>query len=34
MPIGGRASIQLISEVGKEDFYLKQGFKLIPHDEK
>lgn len=29
---GGRASIQLISEVGKEEFYLKQGFKLIPHE--
>lgn len=32
MPIGGRASIQLISEIGKEDFYIKQGFKLIPHE--
>ena len=28
----GRVSIQLISEKGKEDFYIKQGFKLIPHE--
>lgn len=27
-----RVSIQLIAEIGKEDFYIKQGFKLIPHD--
>lgn len=32
LPKGGRASIQLISEVGKEGFYLKEGFKLIPHE--
>lgn len=32
LPIGGRVSIQLISEIGKEDFYIKQGFKLIPHE--
>ena len=32
VPIGGRVSIQLISEKGKEDFYVKQGFKLIPHE--
>lgn len=32
LSIGGRASIQLISEIGKEEFYLKQGFKLIPHE--
>lgn len=32
MPIGGRSSIQLISEKGKEAFYEKLGFKLIPHD--
>ena len=32
LPIGGRASIQLISEMGKEQFYIKQGFKLIPHE--
>ena len=30
--VGGRVSIQLISEKGKEDFYVKQGFKLIPHE--
>lgn len=29
---GSRVSIQLIAEVGKEDFYIKQGFKLIPHE--
>ncbi|MGN1187866.1 MAG: GNAT family N-acetyltransferase, partial [Lachnospiraceae bacterium] len=29
LPYGSRASIQLISERGKEGFYLKQGFKLI-----
>ena len=32
IPAGGRVSIQLISEKGKEDFYVKQGFKLIPHE--
>ena len=32
VPAGGRVSIQLISEKGKEDFYIKQGFKLIPHE--
>lgn len=31
-PIGGRSSIQLIAEKGKEDFYIKKGFKLIPHE--
>ncbi len=31
-PIGGRSSIQLIAEKGKEGFYTKLGFKLIPHD--
>lgn len=31
-PVGGRSSIQLISEQGKEDFYIKKGFKLIPHE--
>ena len=31
-PIGGRSSVQLIAEKGKEEFYLKKGFKLIPHD--
>lgn len=31
-PIGGRSSVQLISEKGKEAFYIKKGFKLIPHE--
>lgn len=31
-PIGGRSSIQLISEKGKETFYEKRGFKQIPHE--
>lgn len=31
-PIGGRSSIQLIAEKGKELFYEKVGFKRIPHD--
>jgi len=31
-PKGGRPSIQLISEKGKELFYEKMGFKRIPHD--
>ncbi len=31
-PIGGRSSIQLIAEKGKELFYEKAGFKRIPHD--
>lgn len=31
-PEGGRSSIQLIAEPGKEDFYIKKGFKLIPHE--
>lgn len=30
-PIGGRSSIQLIAERGKENFYIKKGFKIIPH---
>ncbi|WMJ88505.1 GNAT family N-acetyltransferase [Anaerocolumna sp. MB42-C2] len=30
-PPGGRASVQLISEKGKESFYEKAGFKKIPH---
>lgn len=29
---GGRASIQLIAEKGKEPFYEKFGFKIIPHE--
>ena len=31
-PIGGRSSIQLIAEKGKEIFYEKLGFKIIPHE--
>lgn len=31
-PIGGRSSIQLIAEKGKEAFYEKVGFKIIPHE--
>lgn len=31
-PVGGRSSIQLIAEKGKEPFYEKLGFKLIPHN--
>ena len=31
-PIGGRSSIQLIAEKGKEAFYEKLGFKIIPHE--
>ncbi len=31
-PAGGRSSIQLIAEKGKEAFYLKRGFKIIPHE--
>ena len=31
-PSGGRSSIQLIAERGKEEFYLKKGFKVIPHE--
>ena len=29
---GGRSSVQLIAEKGKEPFYEKFGFKTIPHD--
>lgn len=32
MCIGSRVSVQLLSEVGKEQFYIKQGFKLVPHE--
>ena len=32
LPSGGRTSIQLISEKGKELFYEKLGFKRIPND--
>ncbi len=31
-PEGGRSSIQLIAEPGKDAFYIKRGFKLIPHE--
>lgn len=31
-PMGGRSSVQLIAEKGKEQFYIKKGFKLIPHE--
>lgn len=31
-PIGGRSSVQLTAEKGKETFYEKRGFKLIPHE--
>lgn len=31
-PQGGRSSVQLIAEKGKEEFYLKKGFKMIPHE--
>ena len=31
-PVGGRSSIQLIAEKGKESFYAKLGFKFIPHE--
>ena len=31
-PISGRSSVQLIAEPGKEAFYMKKGFKLIPHE--
>ncbi len=31
-PAGGRSSVQLIAEKGKEPFYERLGFKLIPHD--
>ncbi len=27
-----RVSVQLLSEPGKEEFYIKQGFKLVPHE--
>ena len=31
-PAGGRSSVQLIAEKGKEDFYMNKGFKLLPHE--
>lgn len=32
IPKGSRASVQLIAEKGKEAFYIKKGFKAIPHE--
>ena len=29
---GSRVSVQLLAVVGKEQFYIKQGFKLVPHE--
>lgn len=31
-PVGGRSSVQLLSEKGKEAFYIQKGFKLLPHE--
>lgn len=31
-PVGGRSSIQLMAEKGKETFYEKRGFRIIPHE--
>lgn len=31
-PVGGRSSIQLIAEKGKEAFYETRGFRIIPHE--
>lgn len=31
-PVGGRSSIQLVAEKGKEPFYETCGFKKIPHE--
>lgn len=31
-PAGGRSSVQLIAEKGKEPFYESLGFKQIPHE--
>ena len=32
IPEGGRTSIQLIAAPGKEGFYIKQGFKVLPNE--
>ena len=32
IPEGGRTSIQLIAAPGKEGFYVKQGFKVLPNE--
>ena len=29
---GSRVSVQLLSEAGKEQFYIRQGFKIVPHE--
>ena len=31
-PIGGRVSVQLLADVGKEEFYIKKGFRQLPHE--
>lgn len=31
-PVGGRSSILLAAEKGKEEFYSKKGFKILPHE--
>ena len=31
-PEGGRSSVTLLSVSGKEAFYMKKGFKLLPHE--
>ena len=31
-PEGSRGSIQLLAAKGKEEFYVKQGFKILPHE--
>ena len=31
-PDGARISVQLIAAQGKEEFYVKQGFKILPHE--
>lgn len=31
-PEGGRSSVTLLSVSGKEEFYMKKGFKLLPHE--
>lgn len=31
-PAGGRSSVTLLSVNGKEEFYIKKGFKLLPHE--
>lgn len=32
LPVGGRVSIQLIAEKGKEEFYINLGFKPLPNE--